>query len=85
MPFSEKWQNNHGNEIHTANLLNSIEDLSYKFKLTILSIIYTIEVINIVSHENIWGHCDQLEWTRMQKRECQFQSILINSPINIQW
>ena len=24
--FSEKWQNVHGNVIHIANLLNSIED-----------------------------------------------------------
>ena len=26
MSFSEKWQNVHGNVIHIANLLNSIED-----------------------------------------------------------
>ena len=25
-PFSEKWQNVHGNVIHKANLLNSTED-----------------------------------------------------------
>ena len=25
-PFSEKWQNNHGNVIHIANLLTSLED-----------------------------------------------------------
>ena len=25
-PFSEKWQNIHGNVIHIANLLTSIED-----------------------------------------------------------
>ena len=25
-PFSEKWQNVHGNVIHIANLLTSIED-----------------------------------------------------------
>ena len=25
-PFSEKWQNVHGNVIYIANLLNSIED-----------------------------------------------------------
>ena len=25
-PFSEKWQNFHGNVIHIANLLTSIED-----------------------------------------------------------
>ena len=39
MPFSVKMQNVHGNVIHIANLLNSIEDKKFEFKLTILSII----------------------------------------------
>ena len=29
MPFSEKWQNVHGNVIHIANLLKSIEDKKF--------------------------------------------------------
>ena len=28
-PFSEKWQNVHGNVIHIANLLNSIKDKKF--------------------------------------------------------
>ena len=38
-PFKEKWQNVHGNVIHIANLLTSIEDKKLKFKLNILYII----------------------------------------------
>ena len=47
-PFSEKWQNIHGNVIHIANLLTSIEDKNLKIQVN-----YLIFHINHRSYQHI--------------------------------
>ena len=52
-PSEKNGKNVHGNVIKKADLSLQLKIRSYKFKLTILSIILTIEPINLVSHGNI--------------------------------
>ena len=56
-PFSEKWQNVHGNVIHIANLLNSIED-----KKLYIQVNYFIYHINHRSFQQSksWEHLRSL-------------------------
>ena len=46
-PFSEKWQNVHGNVIHMANLFTSIED-----KKLLTQVNYFINHINLRSYQH---------------------------------